>query len=216
MKPLYNLRLLNHSSIVIAGPSLSGKTVFTRHLIANDSIMFNSPFKYKYWFSAYKPKEEEKIQDVHYEVGVPDSFDHLQPDSVVVLDDLMNDIASNKAVTNLITRGVHHRRLCVIILTQNLYQEGGHNRTRNLNTHYLIMFKNPRNAQQIASISHQMFPGQKDHLVKVYETATKMAHGYLLIDLCQTTDDALRLRAHVLPHEKPMYAYVRYKDYRKL
>jgi len=216
MSKVFDLRLVNTSSIVIAGPSLSGKSVFTRRLLEKDEILFQTPFQHKYWFSAYRVPEEERLENVEYMIGLPDNFDEIQEHSIIVLDDLMTDSQSNKSVTNLFTRGVHHRKLCVVLLTQNLYQEGSHNRTRNLNTHYLVLFRNPRNKQQVASLERQMFPRDAGYLINVYETATRLPYGYLFIDLHQSTNDLLRLRTNILPHESPMVVYISPKNTHKL
>lgn len=208
MEVLYDCRLNNISTMMITGPSLSGKTFFTKTLIENDMILFEKPFKQRFWYCHYMPLIEERISNVVYKVGLPDNFDHIPNESLIILDDLMTDSKDSQSVTNLIIRGVHHRKLMVIILTQNLFQDSNQVRTRNLNTHYLVLFKNPRNMQQINHLQRQMFPKDGNFLVESFLNSTEKAHGYLFIDLHQTTNDLIRVRSNILPHEKPMKCYI--------
>ena len=83
-------------------------------------------------------------------------------------------------------------------------------RTLSLNSHYLIMFKNPRDHLQIANLSRQMYPGRSHFLIEAFEDATKESHGYLLIDLKPDTDDQLRIRTGIFPSDK-LIVYV-HKD----
>lgn len=204
----YDLRLNTSSTMLIAGPSLSGKSFFTRRLLENENILFEQPFEHRFWFSAYPVSKEARLPNVNYRVGLPESFDDIPSHSLVVFDDLMGESSNNKNLTALITRGVHHQSLCVIMLTQNIFQDSKQVRTRNLNTHYLALFRNPRNQQPIVNIERQMFPRDKGFLVAAYEDACSQPYGYLFIDLHQTTPDIIRVRSRLLPNEAPMKAYI--------
>ena len=52
-----------------------------------------------------------------------------------------------------------------------------------LNTHYIILFENPRDSQQISTLAGQMYPGNLQFLIEAYQDATKKPHGYLFINL---------------------------------
>ena len=110
-------------------------------------------------------------------------------------------------MTNLFTKLVHHKNLFVINITQNFFQNSKETRTRKLNAQYVVLFKNPSDATQIAVIGRQMYPKDPDFLPDVYSKATKRPHGYVFIDLRQETDDDLRIRSHVLQKEFPMRTY---------
>jgi hypothetical protein len=208
MPKVFDLRLHNKSFILISGPSQSGKTYFTRRLITYADTIFMEPITNIYWYSAYLPNQNEKMNNIIYDIGLPEDYNNIPHNSLIVLDDLMSEANSSNHITNLITRAIHHKGLTVIMLTQNMYSDNNNNRTRNLNTHYLITFKNPRNKLQIGTLQRQMYPGNKNILLSAYEDATKQAYGYLFIDLHQTTNDNLRLRTCILPDEKPMKVYI--------
>ena len=103
---------------------------------------------------------------------------------------------------NLFTRGSHHRNLSVIYIVQNIFHLGKGSRSISLNSHYLVLFKNPRDKLQILTLAKQMYPGQTDFFLNHYEEAVKRPFGYLLTDLKTTTQDNCRLRTNVLPSEE--------------
>ena len=84
----------------------------------------------------------------------------------------------------------------------NLFYQGQGSRSIGLNSHYLLLFKNPRDKLQILTLAKQMYPGQTDLFLNQYEKAVKRPFGYLLIDLKTTTQDNCRLRTNVLPSEE--------------
>ena len=114
----------------------------------------------------------------------------------------MIDAGKDQRIVNLFTRGSHHRYLSVIYIVQNLFHKGKGSRSISLNSHYLVLFKNPRDKVQVLTIAKQMYPGRTDFFLKQYEGAVRRTFGYLLIDLKTTTQDDCRLRTNVLPGEE--------------
>ena len=109
--------------------------------------------------------------------------------------------ATDKSITNLFTKGSHHRNISVIYIVQNLFNTNKEHRTISLNAHYLVIFKNPRDASQIVHLAKQMYPGQTRYVQEAFNLATREPHGYLLVDLKQFTPDNLRMRSHIFPGE---------------
>ena len=68
---------------------------------------------------------------------------------MIIFDDLASELANSKFLTNLFTKGSHHKQLNIILISQNLFQQGREMRTIGLNTEYYIIFKNPRDRSQI-------------------------------------------------------------------
>ena len=114
----------------------------------------------------------------------------------------MIDASKDKRIVNLFTRGSHHCNLSVIYIVQNLFHWGKGSRSISLNSHYLVLFKNPRDKLQILTLAKQMYPEQTDSFLNQYEEAVKRPFGYLLVDLKTTTQDNCRLRTNVLPIEE--------------
>jgi len=117
---------------------------------------------------------------------------------LVVLDDLMTDATKDEEVSNLFTVGSHHRNLSVICLLQNLFNRGKENRTMNLNSQYLVLFKNPRDLLQVTHLARQMYPHNTGYFMEQFQKATAKPYGCLVVDLKQDTRDGERLRSGVI------------------
>ena len=79
----------------------------------------------------------------------------------------------DESVANIFTRGSHHRNVSVILLVQNLFHKNKHVRTISLNSHYLVLYKNPRDASQIANLFRQMYLTRWRFAVEAYKNATR-------------------------------------------
>ena len=133
----------------------------------------------------------------HIEVvkGIPTALERdsgVNKRNLIVFDDKMINASKDKRIVNLFTRGSHHRNLSVIYIVQNLFHQGKGSRIINLYSHYLMLFKNPRDRLQILTLAKQMYPGQTDFSLNQYEEAVKRPFGYLLIDLKTTAQDNSR------------------------
>ena len=114
----------------------------------------------------------------------------------------MIDASKDKRIVNFFNRGSHNRNLSVIYIVQNLFHQGKGSRSISLNSHYLVLFKNPRDKLEILTLAKQMYLGQTDFFLNQHEKAFKRPFRYLLIDLKTTTQDNCRLRTNVLPSEE--------------
>jgi hypothetical protein len=68
----------------------------------------------------------------------------------------------------------------------------------NLNSQYLVLFKNPRDQQQVAVLARQMYPNNWRKFLDQFQQATKEPYGYLVVDLKQETPDSDRLLSNIL------------------
>jgi hypothetical protein len=66
----------------------------------------------------------------------------------------------------------------------------------------MVLFKNPRDQQQIAVLARQMYPHNSDRMLQIYNEATQRPYGYLLIDLKPETPEEERLKTNVLKVHK--------------
>jgi hypothetical protein len=145
----------------------------------------------------FQPSFSE-LPEVEFHEGLPDvsRFDGRQR-VLLIIDDLMNEADQN--VCNLFTKLSHHRSVSVVFITQNLYHRNGFVRTMNVNTHYIVLFKNPRDANQVTTLARQMYPGKSKFVVEAFKDATKNPYGYLLIDLKLETHERYRIRTNIFP-----------------
>jgi len=140
----YDVRFPLARSMIVSGPSCSGKSHFVTQLLQQAKFHFHpSPKRIFWYFGEIAPKPP--IPHVCYRRGLPSEQEiEAFHQSVVVLDDLMWESRSSVNVGNLFTRVAHHRQCFIIHITQNLFQGGSITRTQSLNAHYLVLFKNPR------------------------------------------------------------------------
>ena len=82
-----------------------------------------------------------------------------------------------------------------------MYCQGKHSRTINLNTHILVLMKNPRDLSQIQCLARQAFMGKSKFLLEAFKDATSQPYGYLILDFSPTGPDAYRVRTRVFPGE---------------
>ena len=171
----------------MAGQSGCGKSVFIARLLANvDDMITPVPKNIVYCNGEFQSLFDE-FPHVNFIQCLPDiSQFYGKESSFLIMDDLMHQ--SNGSIADLFTRVSHHRNVCVFFLSQNLFHKLKHNRTMSLNSHYIIMLNNPRNAGQIATLARQMYPNQSKFLIEAFEDATRMPNGYLLIDLKAETE----------------------------
>ena len=116
--------------------------------------------------------------------------------------------STDDRVVDLFTKISHHRNLSVVYLTQNIFYKNKQSRMLSLNSHYLVLFKNARDASQVANLARQMYPGNSAFMIEAFKNATSAPYGYLLIDLKQETEDQLRLRNGLFPGDD-LFVYVR-------
>jgi hypothetical protein len=193
----YDARIKNASTILVAGPSQSGKTTLVESIVRMKDDLFREPISSVYWYCAFPPNE--KLSGVNYKVGLPDQIQHaIEPHSLVIIDDYMKELSNSDMLTSMMTKAVHHLPMTLIYITQNLFSKGSDNKTRRLNSNYLIVFKNPHDRAQINYIGRQMYPHDKDFLSSAFEDATsKHAYSYLFIDCHQDTPDEIRVRTNI-------------------
>lgn len=149
---------------------------------------------------------EDKLPSIKFHKGIPsveilEEYSHSKTCNIIVLDDLMDSVVSNGEMEKLFTLGAHHRRLIVIYLNQNLYCQGSKARTISLNTHFLVLMKNPRGLSSLQCLSRQIFGGKSKLLIEAYQDCMKSPYGYLVVDLSPSCREERRLRSMIFPDQ---------------
>ena len=195
---------------LVAGMTASGKTVWVRNLLEHATKMISPPPQRIIWcYSQWQPAYEQmqfSVPGIEFVKGIPtdleeDWYLNEAISNLIVVDDQMAETASDKRILNLFTKGSHHRNLSVIFLLQNLFHQGKISRTMSLNSHYLVLFKNPRDKMQVMTLARQMYPAGTETFMRKYEEAVRRPYRYLLVDLKPSTDDQCRLKIDVLPSD---------------
>jgi adenylate kinase family enzyme len=196
--------------MLICGPSGSGKTYFVAQLLRHRKEAFNVPLGKIWWLYGSQEGEHGDTatqldtlkDDIEYIQGFRENWQNLpKAHDVLVIDDLMTESANQKDLTNMFLKTARHRSIFLIFLSQNLFQPGM--RTRSINTHYLVLFKNPRDSLAIKNLARQIpIPS----LLEMFRDATdSKPYGYMLFDFTQECPDSVRIRTNIF--EPPVIVY---------
>ena len=123
-----------------------------KNLLENAEVMINPPPQRIIWcYGQWQPlyKEMQAKLPIEFIKDLPISLDEdsfLDPSvrNLIVIVDLMNSAANNQTVSDLFTKGSHHRNLSVFCLLQNIYPPGREMRSIGQNTQYMALFYMPR------------------------------------------------------------------------
>ena len=115
---------------------------------------------------------------------------------LLVFDGSCEEIYNDKEFVKLATAG-RNKGLNVIYVKHNLFQQSRWSRTIDLNRSHIILFKSPRDFQQLDHLGRQLI-GPK-FLRQPYELATKDSFGHQLLNLGPRTSDCLRYCSNIIP-----------------
>ena len=205
MSTSYDTRFLGPFTMQIVGGTSSGKSFFTRRLLENANLMIHPPpDRLLYCYGEWQPMFQE-MKGVEFVRGLTEDLvkrENLKGHTCLVIDDLSDEV-DEKLIGALFTKISHHRNVSVIFLLNNLYYRGLKNmRDISLNTHYLLIFKSPRDQSSIATIARQLLGQDYKLMLDAYRDATSEKFGYLLVDSKASTPEAIRFRTKIFPGER--------------
>jgi hypothetical protein len=207
-----DIRLQHPFACILAGPSSCGKSYFVRKLLENaPTVLSQVPTNIVWLYSCWQPLYtilQQQFRHLRFVEGMPESLnnDHLLPPdkiNLIIVDDLMTEGGHSGELEKAFTQYSHHRNLSICYIVQNIFNKGKSNRSMSLNASYIVLFKNPRDKQQLSVIARQMYPSKTRFFMEAYEDAVSKPYGYLLIDLKTTTPEDYRLRTDIFPPRPP-------------
>ena len=116
-----------------------------------------------------------------------------------MFDYLMTEAKCYQRIADRFTKGSHHRNISVVYLTQNLFPQGKLCRDIILNTQYMVLFNNPIDRQQVATLARRIYPTTSAVFMK---RATSYPYGHLVIDLKSDTAEKDRLHTKIFDKAK--------------
>ena len=182
--------------MAVCGPSCCGKTELIFQMLLRNTFYPNFS-SFCYFYQHEQPKFstiERKVNIFFYKFSAFEFISQLE-NCLHVFDGSCEEIFNDKDFSKLATAG-RHRNISVIYVKHNLIQQSKWSRTIDLNTTHIILFKSPRDIQQISYAGKQL--KNTDFLKKTYEHATEQLFGHLLIDLDPKTSDSLRCCSNIV------------------
>lgn len=194
-----DLRLTTPFTMLVSGNSGCGKSTLVERMVERADEVFDAvPSRivicYTQMQELYDKMARSAPCGVELVEGLPEDL-RTEPGTLLIIDDLQGQ--QTKEVCEWFTKKSHHQQTSVIYLVQNIFAKTPEHRTISLNAHYLVIFKNPRDASQISFLSKQVFPHNPRVMVSAYAQATEQPHSYLFVDFKQSTPDVYRLRSSV-------------------
>ena len=206
-------RFKTPSNILVSSTTGGGKTTLVYQILKNASVMFEvSPQAIIYCYNVYqKPlfdQMKSEIENIHFHESIPDretleEWNTSYPQTkIIVLDDLLQKVCTSSDIVDLFTVCSSHMNYTVFCLVQNVFGDSSRKfRTMSLNTHYFIIFKNPRDEMQVQILGRQLYPRSSDFFMSAYKKATARDYGYLLIDIHPRSNPLYALRTNILPNQ---------------
>ena len=186
-------------TMCVAGCTKSGKTRWLIKFIENAKLMIEPPPEKI--FLAYGRYQDcyDQLKGVTLIDGVPDEemFADKIP-KLLILDDLMQSYNKDD-LNKLFTQGSHHSNLSVVHVVQNLFHTGL--RCARINSHYLVLMKNPSDRLQAMTLSRQIFPTKQKAFIECLDDACCKPYGYLFLDLEPSSDDNQRILTNIFPDD---------------
>ena len=199
-KEIYpEFRFHHPMSILVVGPTNSGKTYFVEQLLStmNDKIKFKNKCKitwfYGQWQQCYQNMQKKLGKCIRFVQGLPQYNDDLgdiytRYNLILVVDDLMVQAKDSPIVSSLFTQG----RLC-------------NNTDISRNAQYMVLFKSPADRKQIEIIGQRIFPKEQNKFMTIYNRETDRQHSYIIIDNTPSTSRDSQIvtniftKAHKIP-----------------
>ena len=194
------------TSIVVSGPTRSGKTFFVIRCLKH-SLIQPFPNRILFLFKEWQPAYDE-LKTILPAIEFVEGLDSTALSSLtsadknlVIIDDLMSSAGDSKQISKLFTQESHHKNLTVVFLVQNLFYHGKEMRNISLNAHYLVVYKNPRDKSQIRYLAQQIFPENPKFLANSFHHSTTHPHSYLVLDLHPDTSEDFRILTNIFPED---------------
>ena len=206
----FDVRLKENFKLFISGPSRSGKTIFVKKFLKNLNIFTKAPPQIL--TVVYKV-----FQPIYNEMGV----DHLVQDGhnlkqrllkiangepmLIIFDDMINSDSLGELSDLFVVDG-RHMNLSMVFISQKMFVNNEDFRQISQNCDYYVVFKNPRNAQEIRNLASQMTPGKME-LISYYMDATQEPFSYLFINLTQECQPQVKYLSDLFSESHNSKAY---------
>ena len=151
--PEFNFR--NKFSLLVVGPTQSGKTYFVQQILENNRIVYEEQKSIRiFWY--YNQRQECNYEKLKKSLGKASDLKEVCRNClkicvksvlgtityIIILDDLMAEATDIPVVSRLFTQG-RHRNASVILLLQNMFPKGKYNTDISRSAQYLALFRSP-------------------------------------------------------------------------
>ena len=171
--------------MALVGPSGSGKSFLIHNMLTSRVFLpcFDRIFYFYKYFQPLFDTMMQEIDNIEFIESIDfDLIKNLPNDGtnyLIIFDDSCDEISRSKEFDELATAG-RHKKLNCIYVKHNLFHKSSNGRDAELQNTHIVVFKSPRDIQQIGVLGKQLGLGQQ--LVDWYNDATAQPFGHLTID----------------------------------
>lgn len=185
---------------LIVGPSGSGKSHVVLKILQYRTLLISGdPFKKIFWVVGEMSSVPAELKAICPDVIVERGLDFLkdvEPDSLIVFDDLVMKLYQSEAIADLAIRRSSHEKISFIIISQNLYYQSKFSRTINLSASMLICFNFFRDSSTYETLCRQLECSSYRLLHKALTSHLReRAHNFFIIDMHPRCHPLLRYRS---------------------
>ena len=206
-EPYPEFQFQHSFSMMVVGPTQSGKTCFVQQLLTSQRIAYpeKKPIKVYWFYNQWQPIYEDiqrllnkKIRFAHGLTELKDDLGNINParNNILVFDDLMAEAKDSPVISKLFTQD-RHRNASVILLLQNLFPKGKFNTDISRNALYKVLFRSPGDRKQIDIMTEQTFARDRPQFMKAYSRETEKPFGYIVLDNHPRTESDRQVVADV-------------------
>ena len=197
------------TTILIAGLTAAGKTCFSKQTLEHKLIQPSESriicvFVNRASDVDYMKRLYPNIEYVQGRKNILYILAMIEPDerNLLVLEDQMSQAGKLEETSKHFTQRSHHGNISVVYIVQNVFEKWKVHRTISVNSHFMDLFKNPRDQCQIRTLAQLLFQTQVTYVIDYYREASNKEHGYLLGDLHPPTPHRLRIWSSVYKPEE--------------
>ena len=199
-----DLKLIHPFSLIVSGPTSSGKSTLLFQFLENLHLNTDPAIeRVVFIYGVY-----QDVYNKYPKFFFTDNLDYmdLKPTvpTVIVLDDVMSSVNNSKKLEELFTRGVHHRKISVILTLQNLFYHGSVMKTLRDNAMYIILTRHIQDVSKLDTFARQLERKNSNYFKDSYADAVSKKYGYLMCDLhphSELRDGPLKIKYRSLIHQ---------------
>ena len=179
-------------SLLVVGPTQSGKTHFVKQILTSDRILYEAKkprrvsWYYSQWQDGYEALKTKFRKEIQCFCGLPNFHEDLREidpkyNKLLIFDDLTSEVIQSPIVSRLFTQG-RHRNASVILLLQNMFPKRKFNTNISRNAQYMALFHSPGDQNEIGIIAERTFDKKRQRFMAAYFGKTEKPYDYIFVD----------------------------------
>ena len=180
----------------LVAPGGSGKTRLIFAMLTSPTTFYPKLQKTYDFYKDYQPLFKEMAEKMNIELAPSLDFEMIKKleNCLLAFDDSCEEIYQEKEFVKIAVAGRHKKIHCIFV-KHILFHQSKCPRTIDLNTTHVVLFKSPRDVQQIDHFGRQL--NKSVFIRDCHQKATWSPYGHFLIDFDPKTSESLRFCSNI-------------------